>query len=129
CRASTTGRCGPCGTRSRARSTPVAGWGRTTTWSCTSPWAYRGRSWAGRCTKGRSRIPELPEVETVRRELEPWLAGRVLKRVELLAPAGPKYASLERAAGQSVLSVGRRGKFILAPLSAGDELVIHLGMT
>ena len=65
----------------------------------------------------------------MRRELEPWLAGRVLKRVELLAPAGPKYASLERAAGQSVLSVGRRGKFILAPLSAGDELVIHLGMT
>ncbi len=65
----------------------------------------------------------------MRRELEPWLAGREIRRVELLAPPGPKYAALERASGQRVLSVGRRGKFILAPLSAGDELVIHLGMT
>ncbi len=48
---------------------------------------------------------------------------------ELLAPPGPKYAGLERAAGQRVLAVGRRGKFILAPLSGGDELVVHLGMT
>ncbi len=65
----------------------------------------------------------------MRRELEPWLSGRVITEVERLAPAGPKYADLERAAGQRVLDVGRRGKFILAPLSGGDELVIHLGMT
>lgn len=42
---------------------------------------------------------------------------------------GPKYAGLERAAGQEILAVKRRGKFLLLPLSAGDELVIHLGMT
>ena len=65
----------------------------------------------------------------MRRELEPWLAGREVARAELLAPPGPKYANLERAAGQRVLAVRRRGKFIIAPLSGGDELVVHLGMT
>ncbi len=42
---------------------------------------------------------------------------------------GPKYVGLERAAGQEILAVKRRGKFLLLPLSAGDDLVIHLGMT
>ncbi len=65
----------------------------------------------------------------MRRELEPWLTGRTIASVERLAPAGPKYVGLERAAGQRVLSVGRRGKFIIAPLSGGDELIVHLGMT
>jgi formamidopyrimidine-DNA glycosylase len=75
-------------------------------------------------------MPELPEVETVRRELEPWLTGRTIRearRVE--APPGPKYANLERAAGQRIVAVTRRGKFLLLPLSGGDELVLHLGMT
>jgi formamidopyrimidine-DNA glycosylase len=75
-------------------------------------------------------MPELPEVETVRRELEPWLIGRTIKRARRAdAPAGPKYADLERADGQRILEVNRRGKFLLLPLSGGDELVIHLGMT
>ncbi len=75
-------------------------------------------------------MPELPEVETVRRELEPWLTGRtVLSARRVAAPAGPKYANLARAAGQRVEAVGRRGKFLLLALSGGDELVIHLGMT
>jgi len=74
-------------------------------------------------------MPELPEVETVRRQLAPWLTGREVTRVELLALPGPKYAGLERAAGQSITQVGRRGKFLLMPLSGGDELVAHLGMT
>lgn len=74
-------------------------------------------------------MPELPEVETVRRQLAPWLTGRTIARVELLAPPGPKYAGLERAAGQRIEQVGRRGKFLLMPLSGGDELVAHLGMT
>ncbi|MBM4360870.1 MAG: bifunctional DNA-formamidopyrimidine glycosylase/DNA-(apurinic or apyrimidinic site) lyase [Deltaproteobacteria bacterium] len=75
-------------------------------------------------------MPELPEVETVRRELGPWLTGRTIleaRRVE--APAGPKYANLARASGQRILDVSRRGKFLLLPLSGGDELVVHLGMT
>ena len=48
-------------------------------------------------------MPELPEVETVRRELEPWLSGQTIRearRVE--APPGPKYHGLERARGQRV---------------------------
>lgn len=78
----------------------------------------------------RLAMPELPEVETVRRQLEPWLAGRRIvaaRRVE--APAGPKYAALDEAVGRRIATVGRRGKFLLLPLSGGRELVIHLGMT
>lgn len=71
----------------------------------------------------------MPEVETVRRELEPWLSGRRVVSAERLAPAGPKYADLERASGQTIQAVTRRGKFMLLPLSGGDELIIHLGMT
>ncbi|CAN5893786.1 DNA-formamidopyrimidine glycosylase [soil metagenome] len=75
-------------------------------------------------------MPELPEVETVRRELEPWLLGRtIVKAARLEAPPGPKYVGLERAAGQRVEAVGRRGKFLILPLSSGDDLIIHLGMT
>ena len=62
--------------------------------------------------------------------MEPWLSGRTILAAELVeAEPGPKYEGLERATGQQILSVGRRGKFLLLPLSHGDELVIHLGMT
>ncbi len=75
-------------------------------------------------------MPELPEVETVRRELEPWLAGRTITRARRLdAPPGPKYHGLAAARGRTILAVGRRGKFIVMPLSGERELVIHLGMT
>jgi formamidopyrimidine-DNA glycosylase len=89
-----------------------------------------------RSTRGRSAIPELPEVETVRRELVPWLVGRTVIAVERVdAPPGPKTADLERAVGQRIEAVDRRGKFLLLPLrrigsaAPGDELVVHLGMT
>lgn len=75
-------------------------------------------------------MPELPEVETVRRQLEPLVRGRRVRRARLeQAPAGPKYSGLGRAAGSRILRVDRRGKFLLLALSSGDELVIHLGMT
>lgn len=75
-------------------------------------------------------MPELPEVETVRRELEPWVLGRKILRAERVeASEGPKYANLGRAAGQHIDAVKRRGKFIVMPLSGGDELLVHLGMT
>jgi len=45
------------------------------------------------------------------------------------AVPGPKYAGLERASGQRILRVERRGKFLILPLSEGDDLIIHLGMT
>ena len=75
-------------------------------------------------------MPELPEVETVRTELDPWLTGATIvaaKRAN--APAGPKYRDLDRAAGQRIMAVTRRGKFLIMPLSDGDELIVHLGMT
>jgi formamidopyrimidine-DNA glycosylase len=45
------------------------------------------------------------------------------------AVPGPKYAGLERAVGRTITRVDRRGKFLLMPLTGGDELVVHLGMT
>lgn len=65
----------------------------------------------------------------MRRELEPWLADRQILSIERLAPPGPKYADLERAVGQRIAGVNRRGKFLILPLSGGDELIAHLGMT
>ena len=75
-------------------------------------------------------MPELPEVETVCRGLRPWLTGRTILRARRAdAPAGPKYANLEEADGKRIVAVRRRGKFVVMPLSGGDELVVHLGMT
>ena len=77
-------------------------------------------------------MPELPEVETVRRGLEPALAGARLVRVNLRRPdlrfPFPQDFSA-RLAGATVLSLGRRGKYILAPLDTGETLILHLGMT
>jgi formamidopyrimidine-DNA glycosylase len=75
-------------------------------------------------------VPELPEVETVRRELVPWLTGRrILRARRADAPAGPKYANLEHADGRRIEAVNRRGKFMVLPLSGGSDLIVHLGMT
>lgn len=80
-------------------------------------------------TKGRLAIPELPEVETVRQELIPWLSKRrILNAARVDTPAGPKYANLERASGQHIHAINRRGKFIILNLDT-DDLIIHLGMT
>jgi len=77
-------------------------------------------------------MPELPEVETVRRGLEPWLKGARIDSVTLNRknlrfpfPEGLKPA-LE---GQTVEHVGRRAKYLLLGLSNGKTLLSHLGMT
>ncbi|ODT48263.1 bifunctional DNA-formamidopyrimidine glycosylase/DNA-(apurinic or apyrimidinic site) lyase [Devosia sp. 63-57] len=77
-------------------------------------------------------MPELPEVETVRRGLEPWLTGATIQSVTLNRkdlrfpfPDGLKTA-LE---GQRVEKVGRRAKYLLLSLSNGKTLLSHLGMT
>jgi len=72
-------------------------------------------------------MPELPEVETIRRDLAPLLEGRRITRVvETLAD--PHYRNLMEAAGRTVHQLRRRGKYMIADL--GDrELVMHLGMT
>lgn len=49
--------------------------------------------------------------------------------MQRFAPPGPKYRGLERAPGQTIHAVNRRGKFLLMPLDADDLLVLHLGMT
>jgi formamidopyrimidine-DNA glycosylase len=76
-------------------------------------------------------MPELPEVESVRRQLEPELAGRrVLDAWWDPHPALPReFFGLELLAGRKIQGVGRRGKFIIAPLDQGLELIMHLGMT
>jgi formamidopyrimidine-DNA glycosylase len=77
-------------------------------------------------------MPELPEVETVRRGLLPVMEGRViahaqLNRPDLRWPLPDRMA--ERLTGARVLSLRRRSKYILADLSTGESLLIHLGMS
>jgi formamidopyrimidine-DNA glycosylase len=78
-------------------------------------------------------MPELPEVETVRRQLEAEVVGRTIERAEVLderwtRPEPP--ASVERAlAGRRIESVSRRGKYLIVGLDAGKVLVMHLRMT
>jgi len=77
-------------------------------------------------------MPELPEVETVRRGLSPAMEGkRVLaldvNRPDLRFPFPDKFAS--RVAGAKIMRLGRYAKFLTADLATGETLVMHLGMT
>ncbi|WP_272004790.1 bifunctional DNA-formamidopyrimidine glycosylase/DNA-(apurinic or apyrimidinic site) lyase [Roseovarius sp. ZX-A-9] len=77
-------------------------------------------------------MPELPEVETVRAGLAPVMEGAVIARADvnrpdLRWPFPPDMAA--RLAGQRVLGLRRRSKYILADLSSGETLLIHLGMS
>jgi formamidopyrimidine-DNA glycosylase len=78
-------------------------------------------------------MPELPEVETVCRQLEPELEGRRIARLEVLdarwcRPQPP--AELEAAvSGRTIEGLGRRGKYLLLGLDGGQTLVMHLRMT
>jgi formamidopyrimidine-DNA glycosylase len=78
-------------------------------------------------------MPELPEVETVRRQLEPELVGKRIVSAEVLderltRPEPPD--GLERAVtGKEVTAVARRGKYLLVGLEGGRTLAMHLRMT
>jgi len=72
-------------------------------------------------------VPELPEVETVRRQLEPLLVGRRI--VEAWGHPSAKFSSAPLAAGPAIGSVARRGKYLLLGLDDDRELIVHLGMT
>ena len=76
-------------------------------------------------------MPELPEVESVRRQLDPELRGRrVTKAWYDPIPTVPReFHRVELAEGRTIEQVGRRGKFLIAPLDGGLELIMHLGMT
>lgn len=72
-------------------------------------------------------MPELPEVEWVRRRLEPMLVSRRI--VEGWGHPSAKFAEAPEAAGSVVTGLGRRGKYLLAALDDKRELIVHLGMT
>ena len=72
-------------------------------------------------------MPELPEVETVRRQLQPLVVGRRI--VEAWGHPSGKFSSAPMAAGAAIEQVGRRGKYLLLGLDDDRELVVHLGMT
>lgn len=77
-------------------------------------------------------MPELPEVETVRRGLAPHLEGRVLARVELRRPnlRIPFPAGFcDRLTGRRVTALRRRAKYLLVHLDDGGVLLVHLGMS
>jgi formamidopyrimidine-DNA glycosylase len=77
-------------------------------------------------------LPELPEVETVRRGLVPVLEGRVILRAEVRRPDLRRplpEGMAARLTGARVLGLRRRSKYILADLSSGETLLIHLGMS
>jgi formamidopyrimidine-DNA glycosylase len=77
-------------------------------------------------------MPELPEVETVRRGLTPAMEGAVIARADVNRPdlRWPLPADMAtRLTGKTVLSLRRRSKYILADLSSGETLLIHLGMS
>jgi formamidopyrimidine-DNA glycosylase len=77
-------------------------------------------------------MPELPEVETVRRGLQPAMEGARFAKVEvrhrgLRWPVARDFE--KRLNGQTVEGIGRRAKYLLADLSSGDVLLMHLGMS
>ena len=78
-------------------------------------------------------MPELPEVETVRRQLEPVLVGRRFERVEindprLVRPFEPVAVAAELE-GERVAEVDRRGKYLIFRFESGRVLLVHLRMT
>jgi formamidopyrimidine-DNA glycosylase len=72
-------------------------------------------------------VPELPEVETIRRQLAPRLRGRTI--TEAWAFPSAKFSGALDALGRCVERVGRRGKYLLCDLDDDRQLAIHLGMT
>jgi formamidopyrimidine-DNA glycosylase len=78
-------------------------------------------------------VPELPEVETIRRQLAERLPGRTISRAAvadplLVSPEDP-VAFAAQVEGRRVEAVGRRGKYLLVELDSGDTLAMHLRMT
>ena len=77
-------------------------------------------------------MPELPEVETVRRGLEPAMVGKKIRHADIRRPdlrwPFPKNMS-ERLIGATVLRLRRRSKYILCDLNTSETLLIHLGMS
>jgi formamidopyrimidine-DNA glycosylase len=78
-------------------------------------------------------VPELPEVETIRRQLAPVVEGRLLERLEVLDPRwcepAPPSELEEAAGGRRIERLSRRGKYLVWRLEGDVHLVLHLRMT
>ena len=78
-------------------------------------------------------MPELPEVETIRGDLERAIAGRTIQAVRCTGRCIRRHATAEefadRLTGRTVAGVERRGKYLLIRLDDADCLVVHLGMS
>jgi formamidopyrimidine-DNA glycosylase len=82
--------------------------------------------------KVNASMPELPEVETVRRGLQPAMEGSKIvkaeaRRKDLRFPFQKDF--IARLEGQTVTGLGRRAKYLMADLASGDVLLMHLGMS
>ncbi len=78
-------------------------------------------------------MPELPEVETIRREILPYVKGKVFSGLEIkdgrnIKGITPKLLE-KKLEGKKILGIERRAKYLVFPLSPGGFLVVHLGMT
>jgi formamidopyrimidine-DNA glycosylase len=80
-------------------------------------------------------MPELPEVEVVRRGLERWVSGRVVAHAEVFHPRAIRRhipgaeEFVSRLKGRTVGSAERRGKYLWLPLDSSDAILAHLGMS
>lgn len=78
-------------------------------------------------------MPELPEVETIKRSLAPRLLGKRIEDLEVLLPKAvkgiPPEEARARLRGQVIGGLARRGKYLLLELAGGDRLAFHLRMT
>jgi formamidopyrimidine-DNA glycosylase len=78
-------------------------------------------------------MPELPEVETIRRELEREVVGKKIKSVEVTGKRSIRRQTpaefVAKLEGVKIAGAQRKGKYLLLPLDSGDVLVIHLRMS
>ena len=78
-------------------------------------------------------MPELPEIEIIKRVVEPQIRGLVITKVEVRRPEVVAYPDAEafcgRLAGQAISGMARRGKFLAFFTEGGDRVILHLRMT
>ena len=78
-------------------------------------------------------MPELPEVETIKRVIEPQIQGLMIDKVNVKRPEVVAYPAADefcrRLTGQTISHMMRRGKFLVIQLNSGDRIILHLRMT
>lgn len=78
-------------------------------------------------------MPELPEVETIKRVIEPQIQGLTIEQASVRRPEVTAHPAAEefcrRLAGQVIAEMARRGKFLMIQLHSGSRIILHLRMT